>query len=255
MEYLLSKLLPLFVYPLGVSILLILVTLRLAWIGRRGGALVTGLSAAGILWVAAMPATASALLMSLQGRYPPVTVEDVPAADAIVVLGGIGQLEKGDPPVLELSDSIDRLRHAAKLFAAGKGNLVIVSGGATEGDLPEADVMAMLLEEWGVPSAAILRETKSRNTRQNALQVRSILRAQGIVRVLLVTSGFHMRRAEAVFHKVGVEVIPAATDYYLGQSVSPLLDYLPDADALVKTTAAMKEYMGMVVYRWRGWVE
>ena len=101
--------------------------------------------------------------------------------------------------------------------------------------------------------SAIVRAGSSLNTRQNAVQTRPILEARQMREVLLVTSALHMRRAAATFRKAGIAVIPAPTDFEtLGGSVSAL-DWLPDAGALLGTTRAIKEYVGFVVYRLRGW--
>jgi uncharacterized SAM-binding protein YcdF (DUF218 family) len=32
------------------------------------------------------------------------------------------------------------------------------------------------------------------------------------------------------------------------------LDFLPDAEALSRTTNAIKEYVGYAYYRWKGWI-
>ena len=73
--------------------------------------------------------------------------------------------------------------------------------------------MRDLLVEWGVPSTAILIETKSLNTYQNAINVKPILESHNINNVLLVTSAIHMPRALATFQSVGINAIPSPTDY------------------------------------------
>ena len=66
-----------------------------------------------------------------------------------------------------------------------------------------------------------------------------------------------MRRALAAFQKAGLSVTPAATDIHARPLQSlrfvNLLDLLPDAGALYRTTLAMKEIIGLRVYRYRGW--
>jgi hypothetical protein len=58
----------------------------------------------------------------------------------------------------------------------------------------------------------------------------------------------------ATFHKAGVNAVPAATDiqvtYPLYQNV---FDLVPDADALARTTDAIKEYIGLIAYQLFGW--
>ena len=65
----------------------------------------------------------------------------------------------------------------------------------------------------------------------------------------------HMPRALATFRTVGISAIPSPTDYgATDREEFTILDFLPDAEALVGTTRAIKEYLGMVVYWWRGWI-
>ena len=115
-------------------------------------------------------------------------------------------------------------------------------------------MIADLLAELGTPRSALILETKSRNTRENAINTAAIFKDNGWRQGLLVTSGAHMPRALAAFQKVGLDVTPAATDIHAGpgQSVS-LIDVLPDAAALARTTSAIKEIIGLCVYRYRGW--
>jgi len=89
----------------------------------------------------------------------------------------------------------------------------------------------------------------------SCLQVRRILRRRDLHNVLLVTSAQHMRRALAVFSAAGITAIASPTDYEeAGQGEHTLLDWVPDASSLERTTRAIKEYLGYVVYGWRGWL-
>jgi uncharacterized SAM-binding protein YcdF (DUF218 family) len=115
--------------------------------------------------------------------------------------------------------------------------------------------MCQLLQEWGVPSDAILLEDRSRNTRQNALFSYQILQARSIRHILLVTSATHMPRATAVFRKVGFEVTPAPADFQTGWSVpGNSSDWLPQAKFFAYSELAIREWTGILVYRMRGWI-
>jgi uncharacterized SAM-binding protein YcdF (DUF218 family) len=115
--------------------------------------------------------------------------------------------------------------------------------------------MQSLLEEWGVPGEAILLEGASRNTHENAVLSRPLLVEHGLQRVLLVTSAMHMPRALATFESAGIDAIPAATDYpVILRDRRSLMDFLPQALALSRTTDAIKEYVGYAYYRSRGWI-
>lgn len=254
-----SKLLTQLMQPLGSGGALILVG-TLALVMRRR-ALGAWLSFAGLLWIWlwALPAVSDWIGWSLEGRYAPQALESVPSADAILVLGGA--VRGTAPPRLfpDLNASADRVWHGARLYHAGKASLVILSGGhlpwsTAEG--PEAHAMLQFLIDLGVPEDRVLLETRSGTTRENALETAGLLEARGIERVLLVTSAEHMRRAEATFRAAGVSVVPAPTDYeVLAAPERTLLDYLPDAQSLAASSEALREYLGLWVYRWRGWAK
>jgi uncharacterized SAM-binding protein YcdF (DUF218 family) len=257
MDLYLSKLIPLFIVPLGFALVVSILAAGIMGISDRLARFFL-LAAVTVLWVASTPIVADYLLLTLERRYPPVAVEDTPTADAIVVLGG-GVSGPAPPRIaIDLSDAADRVLHAARLYRAGKAPVVVVSGGAIPwlgSDIPEARSMQTLLEEWGVPGASILAEGASRNTHENAVFTRHLLAEQGLQRVLLVTSAMHMPRALATFTSAGIDAVPAATDFtvtYRDQRTP--IDFLPDAAALSRTTDAIKEYIGYEYYRRKGWI-
>ncbi|MEA3276164.1 MAG: YdcF family protein [Pseudomonadota bacterium] len=206
--------------------------------------------AVGLIWVASMPVFSDWLRSTLEWRYLPPEIEDYPAADAIVVLGGMVSGPAAPRVDLQVSEAVDRLLHAAALFEAGKAPVVIASGGgiawlgAVE---PEAVSMKALLLRLGVPDEAVVMETQSRNTAENALYAAEILREREIGKVLLVTSALHMPRAMKLFRAQGIDAVAVPTDLRsIYDPVRTLLDYLPDAESLYQTTLAVKEYLGMV---------
>ncbi len=253
----LTKLLPVFAYPLGAAILLGLVVLALLVAGflRAGGALLAIVLLA--LWIPSTPVFANWISLSLETQYPPVPIDTLPQSDAVILLGGV--LGQPLPPRLtpDLGDAADRITHAWRLYRAGKAPVIVVSGGNlpwAKGDAPEAELIADLLTELGVPRSALVLETRSRNTYESGVNVAALFREKGIGSGLLVTSGVHMPRAMAVFEAAGVKVTPAATDIH-GRAAAriTLLAILPDVRALAHSTLAIKELMGLYAYRWLGW--
>ena len=115
----LTKVLTLFVLPLGWVFLMGALALILLARGRRGwaGGLVVGLLT--LLWVCAMPWTAYHLTAGLEAWYPPVAIAQTPVAEVAVVLGGaVGPI--GEPPGENLTEGSNRVLRAARLFRAGK---------------------------------------------------------------------------------------------------------------------------------------
>lgn len=255
MEITLTKLIPLLIYPLGLVFLSLLIALLWLWRRREtGGVILVALSLLVIL-ISSNGYTASWLYRSLESRYPPVPIEDVHTADAIVVLGG--GLGAPLPPRLhaDLNGASDRYLHGTRLYKAGKAPVLILSGGHVfdqEGVKGESNHAAELLMEWGVPESAIVIEDKSRNTLQNAQFTREILVNEGWENVILVTSAAHMPRSVDAFNRAGVEVFPAATDYVVVEAYRPeILSWIPNVDAMRGTTLALKEYIGALWYKLR----
>src|SRR4028118_177946 len=254
----LSKLLPLFLYPLGLACVLMVVALVMSWRSPRWGPVPVALALI-VLLLGSNSWVASSLVRSLEWQQIPE--KELPTADAIVVLGGATKSAFPPRPAVDLSEEGDRVLYGAQLYREGKAPLVIASGGRINwrGSGPsESSDMAEIMKTLGVPTSAILQDPTSLNTHQNAVNVKKIMKERGIRRVLLVTSAMHMPRSLKIFQRQGIEAIPAPTDFLVTQhdieestnsTEAIVLNLLPDSDRLDKTTRALKEYIGTVVYR------
>lgn len=242
--------------PLGVAVgcgLLALLALALGWRGRAAALMAFSVA---WLWGWSMPITSDALLDQVSAAYRPRPVELFPAADAIVLLGGSFDPAAEAWGYPELNDAADRVWHAARLYHAGKAPLIVVSAGSTRGaphGQSPASATRLLLTALGVPDADVILEANSRSTRENAAYTAPIAAANGIEQVLLVTSAWHMARAEAAFSRVGFEVVPAPADYARLRATTRLPSLLPLATALQRSSRVCREYLGLLVYRLRGW--
>ncbi len=244
--YLLSKVVIFLVSPLGTALVLLSLGLVLVLFGRArrlaGGLLLAGLA---WLWLWSLPAVSDWLVHQGESAFPPARAESLPAAEAIVVLGGALVPAAPGSPYPDMSAAADRAWHAARLYRAGKAPLIVASGGSDPQATPmsEAEALRMLLTDLGVPSRAILLEPNSRNTRQNAQFTAAVLRQRNVHRILLVTSALHMRRARMEFEQAGLQVVPAATDHAQPKA-GGVLRWLPEAEALDASGRAMKERVG-----------
>jgi len=255
--FLLTKLATQLVYPLVLSIALSLVGLVLLARGRTRRAGVCLWASLALLWVASTPVVSFALIQTLEGGYAAVSPEQTPNASAIVLLGGA--VAPASPPRnwVDLTEAVDRIVHAARLYHAGKAPVIIATGGSVPSpgaaESP-ADTTANLLVEWGVPRDAIWIERESLNTYENAVLTRKLLDARGSEGpILLVTSAAHMWRSMLLFESAGVTAIPAATDFALGRlDFGNPFAWIPNAGALRGTDSAIKEYLGVGVARLRG---
>ena len=257
----LSKLLPIFLYPIGLSCLLLVLTLVLLWRKRSRLALIPVTLTLLILALTSSAWVTNAIVGSLEFQH--ITQGELPTADAIVVLGGATESRLPPRPWIELKEEGDRVLYGAKLYRDKKAPRLILSGGRVDwrpSGTSEAEDMAVLMETMGVARSAMLLEPNSLNTRENAVNSLEILKAQKIQKILLVTSAMHMPRSMMIFKKLGIDAIAAPTDYTsVFEQASKfsleatILDTLPDADQIRRTTRALKEYVGILIYRLRGW--
>lgn len=259
----LSKLLPLFVYPLGLACIFMVIAFFSVWKRPTRAATCIALAVM-ILWLGGNGWVANGLVKSLEWQNLPLA--NVPQADAIVVLGGSIKPQFIPRPSIDVMESGDRVLYGAQLYREGKAPLLILSGGRIDwkgGGPPESEDMARLSQNLGVPATAIVQDPTSLNTYQNAVNVKAILQARQLKTVLLVTSAMHMPRSLAIFKKQGIDAMPTPTDFLVSEREiqepnsspqSTLLNLIPDADRLEQTTRALKEYIGLVIYRLRGWL-
>jgi uncharacterized SAM-binding protein YcdF (DUF218 family) len=252
----LDKLLSQLAYPLGTSLGLMVLGLVLVLLRRRRSGLL--MLAVAILWLGlwSAPWFSDRVRLALEGRFSDEPVASLPTGDAVVVLGGGMRGATPGWTYPDLGAGGDRIWHAARIYHAGKAPLVILSGGqfAWVGARDvEAEAMGGFMRDLGVPAAALLVEGRSGNTRENALYSAELMRERGIERILLVTSALHMRRALGTFRAVGIDAVPAATDFEVTAEPYHPVRWLPDAEALAGGTRALKEYLGWWVYRARGW--
>lgn len=240
--------------PLAILLLTVFACGIAALIQRRKYSAMFLLGVSVFFAVMACPFVAGRIAYGLEKDYPPLSADEYPAADAIVVLGG-GIGASTFMPYPELFQGADRVWHAARLYKAGKAPVVVPSG------IGEELGAAVLLQDLGVPRSAILTENASRTTAENARYSRDLLGKRGVRRILLVTSAWHMRRSIMLYRKMGFEVVPAATDHegtldrlrweHRTKNDIPFLMFAPTPEALSKTTCMIKEHLGYWAFRFR----
>jgi uncharacterized SAM-binding protein YcdF (DUF218 family) len=244
--------------PLSTALLALLVLLLLWMLTRRSALLVAMVAVVGLLWLLATPWMSRSLHSLIESGTGQVPAESLPTADVIVVLGGTLSPPATSGGDANLSGAADRLVHAARLFKHGKAPVILVSGGHGEtGGANDAESVhaAALLTGWGIPASAILTETESVNTYENAVYTKLMLDQHNLKTVLLVTSALHMPRALATFETAGVHTTPAATDFESSlPAASGLAAIVANPAALEGTTRVLKEYVGWIVYRQRNWI-
>jgi uncharacterized SAM-binding protein YcdF (DUF218 family)/lysophospholipase L1-like esterase len=168
----------------------------------------------------------------------PLLVPDAAGpADTIVVLGA-GVI--GD--CVPNQHGVRRVLLGIRQWRAQPSAVLLFSGG-TGGTCPVAEAMARLARELGVPDDRVHVETASVNTRENAVMSTALLRSWGASDVRLVTDRLHMRRAVAVFARVGQPVQPVSVPIFEGHE-----------DNVSMLAAGLREFAALAYYRMRGWL-
>lgn len=256
MGVIINHLISAIIAPVTVSFLGLVVGLIFLWRNwRRTGWSIT-LAAFGWLYICSTSLIPYFVGYPLEQLYPPVQIEALPQADAIVLLsGGMG----GSTNVWQYGEmwtSADRVWHAGRIWKAGKAPIVLTTGKENDNST------ISLLTGLGVDEKAIIAERDSLNTEENAKFTERTLKARvpgkAKYKVLLVTSAWHMRRSVLMFSKYtpDIEVIPAAADYEFSQHGVWMKWYdlfWPSADSLVQTGYILKEVVGYWGYKLRGW--
>lgn len=134
------------------------------------------------------------------------TVTGTERGETAIVLGAAVIGERPSPVFAA------RLDHAARLYREGRTKKVLVTGGRSSEDrLSEAAAGAAYLQTLGVPMSAILKEDRSRTTRQNLANASRVLGPVRIKPVLIVSDPIHMRRAMAMAAAEGLDALPSPT--------------------------------------------
>src|SRR5579863_3164354 len=205
---------------------------RRPWLARA--CLAIGL---GSLWLMSTPVVSDALTHLVE-FYPPLDLRSAADAQAIVILGGGGQRwvapEYGGPAAEPLL--LERLSYGA--YVAHKTGLpVLVTGFRMEA----VAMRDTLQRNFAVDTRWV--DDESYDTFENARNSVRLLSAAGVKRIVLVTRATHMRRSVEEFIAAGVQVVPAPVGM-LAPRERGLYRFVPDAEALLRTHAAVYELLG-----------
>lgn len=184
---------------------------------RRGvfrvlGRLVAGGVALALVWLGG---TAAVILGEVRARRAPAP------ADAIVVLGAAAYGKKPSPVLRE------RLRHAVELYQEGVAPVLVFTGGKRSStDLTEAEVARRWAVAAGADPAGMVVEARSRSTRENLANTRTLLGEKGMRKVVLVSDPLHLARARLLGEREGLEVQTSPTPTTRFRSLRTKLPFL-----------------------------
>src|SRR5262245_21387984 len=126
-----EMLLPIFIYPLGLALLLCIIAFVLSFAGHLRALRASIAAAVFLLWLASTPAFADLLTAILEEQNPLVSIETIAPKDVVVVLGGgvAQQVPMGLAQQANIEHIGDRFTQVMRLWRAGKAQTIIVSSG------------------------------------------------------------------------------------------------------------------------------
>jgi len=168
-------------------------------------------------------------------------------AEIIVVLGGGVTENKRLKEPLPSIQTASRLLYAVQAFQKSGANYLVCCGMGT-GRLSEAEVMGNAAERLGVLREKIILDPKSRNTREHAEGL-NLRFTDKQMRIGLVTSAYHMKRAEREIRKYFRNVEPLPSDYLYSSRPLSVFSFLPHSSRLNTFATAFREMIGNIWYR------
>lgn len=245
------------VMPLASLVLLALVGLVLVAQRKhlRKG-LLLGVAASSGLWLLSCQGVAVWLAAHALPQYLPATPAQLHArqVQAIVVLGGgiypqapeYGQAQPGPATAARLRYGIWLARQTGLpvAFTGGIGWAMGADQASSEAEI--AGRVAQ--QDYGVTLR--WRETRSRDTFENARELTPMLKRDGIKTIALVTDAVHMPRSVLEFERQGLVIIPAPTGFVLPTRSGPM-QWLPSTDGIAASTRVLHELLGLNMARWR----
>jgi uncharacterized SAM-binding protein YcdF (DUF218 family) len=255
MFFILSKILGFFALPSNVLISLGLVGLVLLctrFTRLASWLVVTSLV---LLAIAGLSPLGNALIVPLEQRFPPWDASRGPP-DGIVVLGGaITPDVSAARGAVALNEAAERITATVELARRYPKARIIFSGGSSSliaDEAIEAAIAVKQFEALGVARDRIAAEEQSRNTIENAVFSRLLADPQPGQRWLLVTSAYHMPRAVAAFRAAGFAIEAYPVDWRTRGLIDAVRPFGSLGDGLRRTDTAVREWVGLLVYRLAG---
>jgi uncharacterized SAM-binding protein YcdF (DUF218 family) len=241
-------------YPVGLSITLLIVGSIFIVRRRMKIGTIFALAALACMILFSSTFVSRALMRGLETQYEQKT--DYPQVSAIVLLTGSPQ-----PPIpprhyVEAGAAADRMLHAVRLLKQGKAPVLVITGTCASCIGKRTDTEASLTKQLiselcSAKDEQIVLEEQARTTREHGIYCKKLFEDHHWAKsVILVTSAYHMPRSVAIFKKQGFTVFPAPTDFHFDNTIiKSVYDFFPTSTALDLSTTALHEYYGMIGYR------
>ena len=196
-----------------------------------------------LLFLSSLGISSQSLWLLIEHPYKRIKEIDAPESNAIVVLGG------GYPERFLAGIKLYKNKKSENLiFSAGEQNFL--NSQTFEGKIYKNDAINL-----GIPKDAILVTKSVFNTLDEAKALEEIFSKNSLKKeILLVTSAFHMKRAQRLFEREGFRVNPFPVDFnskgkFNSSGYSDPKMWMPNAFSLSSSSIVLREYIGRLIYR------
>ena len=205
--------------------------------------------ALGVLYIISTPIFTNNFFKIIEGHEFQKPIKNIQSVDAIVVLSGMLEInEVNDSIYIEWIDP-DRFFGGIALFKAGKANKLIFTGAVIplyKKKLTEGELLKRFAISYGIPSEKIFVTKDVENTADEAIAVKELINPYN--KIILVTSAYHMFRAEKIFQKQNFIVTPYKLDYRKAGFDKGIMNFMPSAENLKLTEIGIREIYGRTFY-------
>ena len=211
------------------------------------------------VWCLAGTPIPGVMLASLERPYQVHDWDALPKVDAVVCLGGGLYPQSAEVLGITANNSFDRYLTGFDLVHSGKADHLIFGGSDYIVDgvkTSEGHLLNQWKKRWGLNRGKVHFFENSFYTRDEALRVSELVKSKQWKTVYLVTSAWHMRRAEAVFLKHGVHVQPIGCDFQglTKRNLKRSWKIFPQSGGLKMVHLYTHEMIGYYYYKLRGWI-
>ena len=199
------------------------------------------------------------LVAELERPYDPNVRGWPTRADAVIMLGGTHDYSPRTPLHFGVGEAADRILLACELSRSTGANALVLGGGYYEIQgvrRPDSEPLVEWIKTWHIPVGTVYPLGICANTLEEAERSIRLARERRWTRLVVVTSGYHLKRAEAIFKKLGVSVIPVGAEFLGLDAVESKSSWsvVPRMRGFELMHYWVHEQVGFVYYRMRGWI-
>ena len=250
MDFILKKIIGLFLTPLPLGVALIALAIFFLWRQKKERAV--GILLFAIVWFSLFSYTpfANYLLHRFESAYPPL-MQAPPQTEYIYVLGVGHKKSKKLPITSQLGDdAIIRLNEAMRLYNQlhQKAKIIVSGYSGLYSDIPHAFMQRRLAVALGVNPKDIIALPEPRDTQEEAKAAKKLIGSKAFI---LVSSAYHMKRAMEWFEREGLHPVPAPAHHLTTDGERAYTD-IYSTHALMLSTIFFHELMGIIWQKIKG---